>query len=486
MWEVVYQVLTVVTSGISLLMGLYMLLLYRSTFGIKGIRYWATGSLMIGGGLLFKLVPPFGSFWTIVIPTIFTATGLYLYLAGIWLFKGKKIRTWLIVGFPAIHLIQSIVFYQFIPSHSIRSIVYATILIIYCMIAIYEMLVLNDEQNHLRNLFRINAVAFFIFLIILVLSIASMLTTPNFDPSNIDEFALIRVAISGFLMTVLTFGFMSAVNLQLQRQLERQLVSKNKFLKIIAHDLRGSVGTMSGFLNLLNNAPDILEKERNHYLAELEKLSESTFHLLQNLLEWSSGSNNTFQGDLEPIKLTRLVEEHIDHFVSLARFKSIDVDYDQGITAPINGDRKMIETVVRNLFSNALKYTPEHGRIEIKTENQNDKVRLLIKDSGVGIPPDKLKEIFTFEKSNSSLGTNGEVGSGFGLVVCHDFVRKNRGFIKINSRLNAGTEVILEFPAIDVNNKAIDDGAQKLNYKKKWLTPEFSRNLGGKKTSIRS
>ena len=309
-----------------------------------------------------------------------------------------------------------------------------------------EMLKITPGQRYLQNLFRINALAFFIFSIILVLSVVSVLVNPNFDPSHIDQFALVKIAVSGFLMTVLTFGFMSAVNVQLQGQLERQLASKNKFLKIIAHDLRGSVGTMKSFLNLLNNEPDIIEKQRKHYLSELEQLSESTFHLLQNLLEWSSNSNHLSQIDEEMIELNHLVKEHLDHLKSLAKFKSIEIYYRESAAAPIKGHKKMLETVIRNLFSNALKFTPEQGQISIVTENWPDKVLLRVKDTGVGIPPDKLEQIFTFEVSNSSLGTNGEAGSGFGLVVCRDFVQKNRGTIKINSQINLGTEVILEFP----------------------------------------
>ncbi|HKJ43046.1 MAG TPA: HAMP domain-containing sensor histidine kinase [Sunxiuqinia sp.] len=448
MLQVEYRFLTGITSGIIILMGLYLLLLYRSTSGVKGIGYWAIGSLIVGVGQLFRLFPSLGSFSVIVVPTIFSTIGLYLYLAGIWQFKGKVIRHWIIFGLPLVNLVQSIVFYQFIPSNRIRGILLGIILLINCVLAIYEMFQVASDQKYLKQLFRINGVAFFIFAMLLVLSIVAVSVNPGFDPTKIDDFVLIRLVIAGILMIALTFGFMSAVNIQLKRQLEEQLASRNKFFRIIAHDLRGSLGTMTKFLNLLNNEPDLVEQELKSNLTELEQLSGSTYHLLQNLLEWSSNYDSLSKLKEEMIEIDHLVKDHIEHFKSLAKFKSIHVEYEKSAKALIKGHRKMLETVLRNVLSNALKFTPENGTISIKTESKSEKVYLRIKDSGVGIPPEKLDEIFKFEASRSSLGTNGEVGSGFGLVVCRDFVQKNNGSIRIDSQLNSGTEVILEFPAV--------------------------------------
>ena len=449
MRQVDYEILVVITSGISILMGLYMLLLSKSTSGVKGIRYWASGSLLIGFGLLFKLIPPHNGFLPVVMPTLFTASGLYLYLAGIWRFKEKEIVRWVVFGFPIANLVQSILFFYVFPLPRIRVALYAIFLAVYCTIAIYEMLKIAPEQKYLQNLFRMNAISFFVFLGLLGLSIVSMMNTPNFDPSIINRLTLIKFAISGFVMIALTFGFISAVNLHLQTKLEGQLVSKNKFLKIIAHDLRGSVGTMMNFLNFLNNEPDLIEDKRQYYLEKLEELSESTFHLLQNLFEWSSNSNSLVHFNEEVFELNNLIAGNIEHFKSLAKLKSIHLEYEKGTNAEIKGHKKMLETVVRNLLSNALKFTPEKGKISIGTQQNGDMVQLCVKDTGVGIPSEKLEKIFNFEASSSSSGTNGEVGSGFGLVVCHDFIQKNRGTIQIKSQLNQGTEVILEFPTLN-------------------------------------
>jgi two-component system, sensor histidine kinase and response regulator len=426
-------------------MGMYMLLLYRSTAGVRATAFWAFGSLTVGFGLLFKLIPPAGGLVADVVPTLFIALGLYYYLAGIWHLKGKKIIPWIVFGMPALNVVQSVVFSQFIPSNRIRLVIYYSLLAIYASISLYEMLKLNRDQKYLRNIFNLNAVSFFIFLVFLVLGITVLLSQPGFNPAEAGRFTLIMFTAANLLMVALTFGFISAVNLKLYKELEVHLKSKDKFFSILAHDLRGPVGTIMNFLNLLNNENDLKKEEREYYLRELEKLSQSTFHLLQNLLDWST-SDNMAQVEGEIIELNNVIAQNVVLFERLARFKSISVEFEGENATHIRGDAKMIEVILRNLVSNALKFTPKGGKVTIKTRNGINKVQMLVRDTGMGIAPEKLKTIYNFEGCRSTVGTNGEVGSGFGMVVCKDFIQKNNGSIHIKSEVNVGTEVVVEFP----------------------------------------
>ena len=422
-----------------------MLLLYRSTSGVRATAFWAFGSLTMGVGVLFRLVPPASGFVATVVPTLFAVLGLYYYLAGIWQLKAKKIIPWIVFGMPALNVVQSIVFSQIFPSNQIRLIIYYILLAFYASIALYEMLVLSDEQKYLRKIFSLNAISFFLFLVFLVLSIGFLSFQPDFNPSDAGDATRLMFAGAGLLMVALTFGFITAVNLKLYKELEIQLKAKNRFFSIIAHDLRSPVGTIMNFLNILNNENTLGKEEREYYLRELEKLSQSTFHLLQNLFDWSS-SDNLAEVEGEIIELNSIVKQNVILFERLARFKSINVEFERGEATLIQADSKMIEVILRNLVSNALKFTPEGGKITIKTSNNLNKVQLLVRDTGIGIPPEKLKKIYNFEGSQSSLGTNGEIGSGFGMVVCRDFIRKNKGAMFIKSEVNVGTEVVVEFP----------------------------------------
>lgn len=440
-----YETLIIVTSGISILMGVYMLLLYRSASGVRATAFWAFGSLTVGVGVLFKLVPPADGFIAMVVPNLFVALGLYYYLAGIWQLKEKKIIPWIVFGMPALNLVQSIVFYEIFPSTQIRLIIYYSLLSVYTSFALYEMLVLNEEQKYLRKIFSLNAISFFVFLLFLVSGIVILSIRPDYNPSDAGNATLIMLAVSGLLMVALTFGFISAVNLKLYKELEVELKTKNRLFSIIAHDLRGPVGTIMNFLNLLNNENELEKEERERYLYELEKLSQSTFHLLQNLFDWSTSENLT-EAEGELLELNNIIKQNVVLFERLARFKSIHVEFEGGDITLIHADSKMIEVILRNLVSNALKFTPEGGKVTIKTSHNLNKVQLLVRDTGIGIPPEKLKKIYTFEGSHSTVGTNGEVGSGFGMVVCRDFIRKNNGSMFIKSEVNVGTEVVVEFP----------------------------------------
>lgn len=443
------DIVYIISSGLSLIMGLYMLLLYRSTKNVKGPGWWAAGSLVVGLALLIRIFSPEYGISPLIISALLNAVGLYIYLAGIWDFKGKKIRKRIIVGLPAFDVAQTAFFMLIIPSHQIRSSIHITILLIYCSIAIYEMFQLKPGQEYLKTIFRINSVSFFIFGLILLLNLLNILQNPGFVPGQINDIRIVLYVISTFVMIALTFGFLSAVNLKLYNELEGQLKSRTKFFAIIAHDLRGPVGTIMNFLNLLNTEPDISKEQKQNFLEKIELLSQSTFHLLQNLLEWATSSKNIHSAEKETVDLNEQVEKCIELMKHLTDLKSIHLEFKKRHETLISGNSKMIETVIRNLVSNALKFTPEGGQITIEIQNNSQKVQLIVEDTGIGIEPEKLRHLFNFEESRSTSGTDGESGSGLGLVLCNEFVKKNDGTIGIESQPKKGTKVTVEFPSLN-------------------------------------
>lgn len=447
MEEFSLKIIIVIASGISLIMGFYMLLVHRNSAKVKGPMFWAAGNVMIGVGFLFRLISPMNSFWAMAAPMLLITIGLYVYLAGIWQFKEKRIIRWIVIGIPAFDVFQSLVFFYLLPLNRIRIGVHLLILIFYGIIAIYEMLQLDDNKRYLRNIFRLNAISFAAFLVVLLVGVAIVLNRPAYTATQIGNIWIIAFGIAGGIMTALTFGFLSAVNMQLYTELEGQLKSKTKFFSIIAHDLRGPVGTIMNFLNLLNNEKGLKEEQRLMFMENIEALSQSTFHLLQNLLDWAHTSQNLASFEEELIELNQLVTSNIEFFRNLTQMKSIRLEFHNGEEAYISGNVKMIETVIRNLVSNAIKFTPKDGTISITTGNNLHGVRLVVEDTGIGIKPEKLDHIFNLENSRSDRGTEGETGSGLGLALCKEFVRKNNGTIRVESMVNAGTKVIVDFPS---------------------------------------
>lgn len=258
-------IINIVNSGISLIMGVIMLFLNRFSYKL-GTGYWASGAIVIGVGLLIKAVfPSFESFVIAGFP-IFVTIGFYLYLAGIWKFKGKNINYWIMVGIPVLDVLQTILFFKIFPFYRIHLGLHYLFITIYFSLAIFEMIRINTEQKYLKNIFLLNALSFSISLVIVLLGFYILFTTPNIDPLQVNPTVIITFMINGFLMISLTFGFLTAVNLRLNMELEGQVKSNTKFLSIIAHDLRGPVGNITSFLDLLQNEKEISEEDRKKYL----------------------------------------------------------------------------------------------------------------------------------------------------------------------------------------------------------------------------
>ncbi|HKI90017.1 MAG TPA: HAMP domain-containing sensor histidine kinase, partial [Draconibacterium sp.] len=372
--------------------------------------------------------------------------GLYLYLAGIWESKEQRIYNRIIIGVPVVDFFQSLIFFFIFHSFRLQAIFHILFLSIYCFIAIYEMFHLSPGQKYLKLIFRFNAISFFIFLVMLLVNVVAVLFMSGYNPKTISESGVVLHIISGFVMIALTFGFLMAANMKLDRELRSQLKSKTKFFSIIAHDLRGPVGNIMSFMELLSNESDFTKQERREFIGTLNMLSRSTFHLLQNLLEWAAKSKNLNKYESEKLELNKIVTDNIDFFKSLAAIKSIQMEFNPGQQTYVSGNANMLETIIRNLISNAVKFTQQEGTITISTQKETDKVMLIVADTGIGIKPETLKSILHFEESKSTKGTSGEVGSGLGLVLCKEFAEQNNGILRIESQPGIGTTVTVEFP----------------------------------------
>lgn len=238
------QILTIVNTGISLIIGLYMLALQKNN-SKKETIYWAVGSLIVGTALLVRLFYPSGSFVSIVVSSFLVSLGLYLYLAAIWLLKEQRINKWILIGVPVFDITQSVIFFSFFQSYRVQVLIHLSLLIGYCFLAIYEMLTPGDTQKYLKNIFLLNAFSFFTFLLILVISAIVIFITPNYNPLQIINTKVIVHILSGFVMIALAFGFMSAVNMQLDRVVKEReerfsQMIKNSFDMIVLIDSNGN------------------------------------------------------------------------------------------------------------------------------------------------------------------------------------------------------------------------------------------------------
>jgi PAS domain S-box-containing protein len=222
--------------------------------------------------------------------------------------------------------------------------------------------------------------------------------------------------------------------------------TKDKLFSIIAHDMRGPIGSFIQVLDILTGEMEIDEGMKNDLLGELSNASKNIFNLLENLLNWSMIQRSLINLHPQKFILNDILRENSELLSPNSKQKSINIilSADENIT--VFADINSISLVIRNLISNAIKFTPERGTIRITANNDGERCEVAVKDSGVGMTWDILENLFKPGSYYSSFGTNGERGSGIGLVLVKDFVERNGGEILASSIPGAGSTFVFTIP----------------------------------------
>jgi two-component system sensor histidine kinase/response regulator len=242
------------------------------------------------------------------------------------------------------------------------------------------------------------------------------------------------------------------IRLRSQEQALRDLLySKDRFMSLVSHDLRGPLSGLTRLASLTYEQwDDFPDEKRKEFLAAIHSASQSSLTLLENLLSLSLFQQDNLKFDPEPILVYELCQEIQEIMQFLFQQKSIQFDLEVKAEHMVQADRAMVQTVMRNLLSNALKFTPNGGRISIRSEGESDKLVIQVQDTGVGIKPEVLPNLFSGDKSYTSLGTNREKGTGFGLKLCKDLVEHNHGEIWVESIRGEGSSFYFSLPWIKV------------------------------------
>jgi ligand-binding sensor domain-containing protein/signal transduction histidine kinase len=228
--------------------------------------------------------------------------------------------------------------------------------------------------------------------------------------------------------------------------LQESNTTKDKLFSIISHDLRGPIGNLSGMLKVFKEEKDMDPVFRDEFLTSMSNSADSTYALLENLLDWARTQKDSINLKVENIPLSLIIDEILSFLSGIASKKSISIISHVDENTYAYCDHNTIATVIRNLVSNALKFTPENGKVELFAVEDGEKIKVTIKDSGIGIKPEALQNIFNKEKVVSTKGTSGEKGTGLGLLLVKEFVRKNNGIIWAESELGKGTSFHFTLP----------------------------------------
>ena len=236
-------------------------------------------------------------------------------------------------------------------------------------------------------------------------------------------------------------------NLQLSLQKE-ELISlnnvKDRLFSIISHDLRSPLANLEAILKLMDSG-DLTIEEVIMLTSRLTNDVQETTIMLDNLLQWSKSQMVGAKPKYEEINLLKVSLDAINFLSHQASKKMIHLSVDQSINFLSFGDLEMIKLVFRNLLANAIKFTPNYGSVRISLNCYDNMVHISVQDSGIGIQDKALKKLFGQEMV-STRGTENEKGTGLGLVLCRDFVEKNKGKIWVKSKLGKGSTFTFSLP----------------------------------------
>jgi len=265
--------------------------------------------------------------------------------------------------------------------------------------------------------------------------------TPLLDPDdNILRFVSIDSDITALKRAQELINEQSK-ELESQRdQLEKANITKDKFFSIIAHDLKNPFHSILGFTDMLTkNFTEIEDDKKLEYLGMVHESAQYAHDLLENLLNWSRAQSGTIKYIPDSFDLHSMVEE-IQH-IMYANLGKKKLNFQNRISkgSLVYADRNMIHTVLRNLISNAIKYTPNEGNIMVEAKTAGDKLEISVKDTGMGIPETHQKKLLNLDEFHTTAGTAGEQGTGLGLIICNDFIKKHGGNLKVDSNPGKGS-----------------------------------------------
>ncbi len=264
--------------------------------------------------------------------------------------------------------------------------------------------------------------------------------------------ALVFVAIALLILSVVilyfqrlrkkTLQLVKVQNQQISHQNDKLIVAgemQNKILSIIGHDLVTPVGGLKELLNLVDDNPESFTAEDLLSLVpSMKSAVDETHFLLTNLLSWAKSQAGNYNVEIESCNVLKVVEQNLSILENNIVQKSINVELKIEDDLMIQFDKNMLGMVIRNLVSNAVKFTPRNGKICIYTEEHNGKLMFCVQDTGIGISEDNQKKLFSKEHI-STFGTDNEKGTGLGLGLCKEFVEKNNSELMIQSKENEGS-----------------------------------------------
>lgn len=231
------------------------------------------------------------------------------------------------------------------------------------------------------------------------------------------------------------------------KKLKTLNATKDKFFSIIAHDLKSPYNAVLGFSDILLTQSENLDRQEIKSIADMIKRSaDVAVNLLTNLMVWSQSQTNRIKFNPEVLDLTDIVSHVILLYNETALQKGISLSFDLPENSTVTGDREMLDTILRNLVSNAIKFTRPGGKIIVSAVKDEYETIVSVADNGIGISKENKKKLFRIDEGYTTAGTEKEKGTGLGLILCLEFVEKHGGRIWVESTPGKGTIFSFSIP----------------------------------------
>lgn len=239
---------------------------------------------------------------------------------------------------------------------------------------------------------------------------------------------------------------------KLAEELKKTNAMKDKLFSIIAHDLRSPLSSISMSLDLMTSDIEIDEHLKREMVVDLKKSTTNTLNLLDNLLNWARSQIGTLKLHPEYLNINHIISQTVELLEPYATQKSIMVVVKADDNLHAFADQESIKLIIRNLFSNAIKFTPNNGLITVSACDKGNMTEISIRDTGIGMKKEMVEKLFKFNSFRTTYGTNHEKGSGIGLALVRDFVERNGGKINVESKLGKGSTFVFTLPKNKLTN----------------------------------
>lgn len=451
--------------GVMIVASFLFVLIYRKRY--QGIQFWFYSNVLWALGFFFMSYQTiWHSFLTVVISNFLIILSLSFLNISFCSLVGKKANY--LFNFVIAGIV--LVLFIFLEDKSLLTRIVTFSVGAILILGKTGIDLAADRYEYKNNYFIGTGLLAFIVVIAFVIRIATSIYSPEDikyliqagNSANIFFILMMLMKICFNIAYILLISSMTVADINASlSEISRMNSSKDKFFSIISHDMKN---LFSGLLWLSENLLQNIQEEKFDPKADLIRVRtlneaiQRQYSLLENLLLWARAQTNKLDYKPEIIDLKQLSQETVSLYEELASKKEIKINSEITKSIFIFADKEMVSTVIRNILNNAIKFTKKSGKVKLYffEKPEADMIELIVEDNGIGIPSENLNRLFQIDQKLTSKGTNNEIGTGLGLIVCKEFIEKNGGYIQAESEVGVGSKFKITFNKIKTQSAKQD------------------------------